>query len=243
LVVAGVLTVLVLATYAITARSAQRLDWFVLLAALIVAAVMLFVVKEVYTYYAYFVAAFGVMLLGVCLSRAAHGIRWAGERFGGFAKRASQPLATAGIPAVVVAVAVLMLTRNVTYAKTFVSGAYDPEATVVSQVPSGACVVYDVWGILIDSNRLPAAQPGCPNVGDAFGLWLTDNDGSPPPAQVHSDAFVAKWFSWLGQADYAVLSVPQSDYLPWTPSLISWFNANYQLVASDPHVYVYKRTA
>jgi Flp pilus assembly protein TadD len=184
-----------------------------------------------------------VMSLGLCLSRIVDGIRWAGERIGGSAKRAGGLAATAGVPAVIVLVAALLLPGNITYAKTFVSSAYDPEAAVVSQIPKGACVVFDEAGILIDSNRLLPSQSGCPDLVDAFGLWLTDNNGVPPPAQPQSEAFVAKWLSWLEKADYLVLSVPQSDYLPWTPSLLSWFSANYHLVASQPHVYVYKRTA
>lgn len=243
LVIAGVLAILIVATYAITARNSKRLDWFVLGATAIVAGVMLFVVKEIYTYYAYFVASFGVLLLGVCLGRIGDGIRWAGERIGGFAKRAGGLAATAGMPAMIVIVAALLLPGHITYAETFVSGAYDPEAAVLSQIPQGACVVFDEAGILIDSNRLLPSQSGCPDLVDAFGLWLTDNDGVPPPAQPQSEAFVAKWLSWFERADYVVLSVPQSDYLPWTPSLISWFSANYHLVASQPNVYVYKHTA
>jgi Flp pilus assembly protein TadD len=43
----------------------------------------------------------------------------------------------------------------------------------------------------------------------------------------------------LERADYVVLSVPQSDYLPWTPDLVTWFNKNYLLVSSQPRTYVY----
>jgi hypothetical protein len=242
LAIAGVLAILIAATYAFTARSSKRLDWFVLGAAALVAWVMLFVVKEVYSYYAYFVVSFGVLLLAICISRVVDGLRWAGERIGGSARRAGKIAGTVGVPAVIVIAAVLLLPGDITYANTFVSGAYDPEPTVASQVPAGACVVFDEAGILIDSNRFPSSKAGCPDIADAFGLWLTDNNGIPPPGQP-SDTFVAEWQSWLEQADYVVLSVPRSDYLPWTPSLTSWFNANYSLVASQPHVYVYRRTA
>jgi hypothetical protein len=101
-------------------------------------------------------------------------------------------------------------------------------------------VVFDEAGNLTDSNRFFSSRPGCPALVDAFGLWLTDNDGIAPPAAPRSEAFVAKWRTWLGRADYAVLGAPQSDYLPWTNDLVSWFNSNYRLVASQPSVYVYK---
>ena len=243
LVIAGVLAILILATYSITARRCKRRDWFILGATAILAGVMLFVVKEVYTYYAYFVVSFGAMLLGLCFSRVADGIRWAGERIGGFANRAGRIAASAGMPALIVVAAALLIPSNTAYAYTFVSAAYDPQATVVSQIPAGACVVSDEPGILLDSNRLLSSRPGCPDIVDAFGLWLTDNDGIPPPAQPSSHAFVAKWLSWLEQTDFVVLSVQLSDYLPWTPNLISWFNSNYRLVASGPHVYVYKHSS
>ena len=241
LAIALVLAIFVVTTYAITARKSRRLDWFVLLVAAIDGGVMLFVVKEVYSYYAYFVAAFGVVLLGLCLGRAVQGIRWAGVQIGGNAQRAGKLVASAVLPAAIVIAAILVLESDVGSAYTHVSGAYDPQATVQAQIPKGACVVSDEAGTLIDSDRFSASQPGCPALADAFGLWLTDNDGIPPPAQPQSTAFVAEWLSWFQRADYVVLTVPQSDYLPWTPSLISWFNANYHLVASQPYVYVYKR--
>ena len=51
-------------------------------------------------------------------------------------------------------------------------------------------------------------------------MWLTDNDGRGPTAQVQLEPqFVAKWRSWLETADYAVLSVPQSNYIPWMSDL------------------------
>jgi tetratricopeptide (TPR) repeat protein len=38
-----------------------------------------------------------------------------------------------------------------------------------------------------------------------------------------------------------VLSIPESDYIPWTPSLLNWFNENFALVSSQPRTYVYRR--
>ena len=241
--IAVVLVILIVATYSITTRNSRRLDWYVLGATVIVGSVMLFVIKAIFDYYAYFEASFGVMLLGVCVSRVVDGIRWGSERASGFAKRASTLAATAGIPAVIVVVAALLLPGDIAKAGTFVSGAYDPQATIVTNIPAGACVVSDEPGILMDSDRFPAPRPGCPDLVDPYGLWLTDNDGIPPPAPAESSAFRTKWSSWLEQADYVVLSVQQSDYLPWTPSLIFWFNTHYHLVASQPHVYVYERVA
>src|SRR4029077_4496471 len=116
LAIALVLAIFVVTTYAITARRSRRLDWFVLLVAAIDAGVMLFVVKEVYRYYAYFGAAFGVVLLGLCLGRAVQGIRWAGVQIGGNAQRAGKLVASAVLPSAIVVAAILMLESDVSYA-------------------------------------------------------------------------------------------------------------------------------
>jgi hypothetical protein len=180
------------------------------------------------------------MLVGVCAGRFADGIRWAGRRTGGSTERGLAILASAGLPVLVVISVALVLPTSTSYARDFLSGAYDPEPTIAPQIPKGSCVVFDEAGNLIDSNRFLPSGAGCPALVDAFGLWLTDNDGHAPPTNRRSTAFVAKWRSWLERADYAVLTVPQSDYLPWTPELISWFNSNYRLAASQSMVYVYE---
>jgi hypothetical protein len=223
-------------------RSYVRLEWFILAASAVVVLAMLFLLKEFYEFHSYFVVAFGAMLLGVCFGRLADGMRWAAERSVG---RTAGALATAesiALPALAVVAAVLVLPSATSYARSFLSGAYDPKATIAPHVAKGACVVFDEAGNPIDSGRFFSSRPGCPALVDAFGLWLTDNDGIGPNAQVpHAEPFVAKCRSWLERADYAVLSTPQSNYVPWTPDLISWFNGNYRLIASGPNAYVYQR--
>jgi 4-amino-4-deoxy-L-arabinose transferase-like glycosyltransferase len=240
-ILALVVVAFVFAVYFLLRRSYVRLEWFLLAATAIVVLSMLFLVKEFYEFYSYFVVAFGAMLLGVCFGRLAEGMRWAAERSVGRTARALTIAESIALPVLVVVAAVLVLQSGTSYSRSFLSSAYDPQATIAPQVPKGACVVFDEVGNLIDSGRLFSSRPGCPALVDAFGLWLTDNDGIGPNAQVpHSKPFVAKWRSWLGRADYAVLSAPQSSYVPWTPDLISWFNSNYRLAASGPRAYVYQ---
>lgn len=240
-VVAGVaLVALVVAVYAIRGRKCSRFEWFVVGATALSVSAMLFLVQEFYEYYSYFTAAFGAMLLGVCAGRLTEGIRWAAGRIGASTERAFAVATSAAFSILVVVAVALAVPSNMTYAQSFLAGAYDPQATIASRIPVGACVVFDEAGNLIDSNRFFASAPGCPDLVDAFGLWLTDNGGVLPPAPPQSDAFVAKWRSWLEQADYAVLARPQSDYVPWTPDLTSWFNNNYRLVGSQPNAYVYQ---
>jgi hypothetical protein len=240
-ILALVVVAFVIAVYFLLRRRYVRLEWFILAASAMVVLAMLFLVKEFYEFYSYFVVAFGAMLLGVCFGRLADGMRWAAERTVGRRAGALAIAESIALPALVVVGAVLVLPSATSYARSFLSSAYDPQATIAAHVPKGACVVFDEAGNLIDSGRFFSSEPGCPALVDAFGLWLTDNDGIGPNAQVpHSEHFVAKWRSWLERADYAVLAAPQSNYVPWTTDLISWFNSNYRLVASRPKAYVYQ---
>ena len=97
--------------------------------------------------------------------------------------------------------------------------AYDPAATISRHPERRVRRLRPGRHRLIDSNRFFASRPGCPPLVDAFGLWLTDNDGVPPPARRRRRQFVATWRAWLERADYAVLAVPHSDYVPWTDDL------------------------
>jgi hypothetical protein len=221
----------------VTAARRSPLDWFLLGSTALAVLAALFLVKDFYAYYAYFTAAFGGMLLGVSFGRLADGVR------------SVIKAAPAVLTALVIAGAALVVPSRTGYARSFLGGAYDPQATIAEQIPAGACVVFDEAGNLIDSNRFFASRPGCPPLVDAFALWLTDNRGTPPPARPRSEAFVAKWRSWLERADYAVLAIPTSNYVPWTDDLRSWFNDHYRLVASQQNpnaplgVYVYEHVA
>ena len=61
---------------------------------------------------------------------------------------------------------------------------------------------------------------------------------TPPPYQA---GLVDRWGRWLQKADYVVLSVERSDFIPWTPELIEWFDTHYVLVGTGPRAYVYVR--
>jgi alpha-1,2-mannosyltransferase len=234
---------LVIAVYFLPARRSTRFELFALAAAAATTLAMVFLVTDFYTYYAVLPAAFGALLLAICLGRLVDGLRWAGDRLGGAAPRAFELAASAGLPLALLAAAALALVPGLRYARSFMRVSYDPRPTISANVPRGSCLVFDEVGNAIASRRLFSSRPGCPPLVDAFGLWLTDNRGVTPPARPVSDAFVAKWRSWLERADFLLLTVPQSDYVPWTPELTAWFDASYRLVASAPRLYVYRRVA
>jgi hypothetical protein len=203
----------------------------------------LFVPAQVYDHYAYFSAAFLALLGGVC---------------GGLIAAASSRLITRGsddrvrviamwLPvALVVVGAALSLPSGIGGARSYFADATDPGDVVRETIPAGACIVTDDPVLLIAGDRGWQPRHDCPQLVDPFGLWLTEANGSLP----HVDgaipippAFVQKWAAWLSQADYVVLSVPGSDYLPFSADLVSQFNSSFRLLAAGEHAFVYVRIA
>lgn len=231
--------VLVGVVYATTWRQRSRFDWFVLLATVVILAGM-FSSPEFYDHYAYFPAAFLALLLGVCVAQL---VSWARQlaRSRVFEDRRSLLWA---IPAVavlgVVVLGVLLIEQDTSYASSYLSDSADPSAVLDAQIPEGACVVSDYAIFAINANRFDPAGTGCPAVVDPFGMWLSRNNGQPPPASPpYPPVFTAAWQGWFGSSDYVVLSVPYSNYVPWTSGLVSYFNKNFYLLSSGPRTYVY----
>ena len=97
----------------------------------------------------------------------------------------------------------------------------------------------DLPTVLLLADRMAAAR-SCDVPLDPYGAWLVENDfvpvHSPPPYQ---QSFVDQWQARLQGADYLVLSVEGSDYIPWTPELSAWFDTHYVLVGSGPSTFIY----
>jgi hypothetical protein len=230
---------LAIVVYGLGFRRLHRLDWFIVTAVAVVTAGM-FLSPEFYDHYAYFPAAFVAMLLGVCASGIVDGGRWVAARLKGPRNKALA-VGASFVPVAAFAVAAgLVIPQEASYARDYVSTSNDPGALVAATIPEGACVVFDESVIAINSDRFNPAGPGCPANVDPFGMWIARDNGQPPPGTAPFPvAFVNDWRSWLQRADYVVLSVPRSDYIPWTGDLVTWFNKNYVLVSSQPHTYVY----
>ena len=237
--VAVALLVVVAAGFFAAGGRTSRLEWFLLGATAVTVAAMLSS-AEFFEQYAYFAFPFGAMLVASSVGRVGElADRAARHRRG----RSATTIGLAGavvLPAVLGVVALAWIPANANGARQLLASAADTGRLVDREIPGGACVVTDDPIILENANRFSAAEPGCPKVVDPYGLWLTDNHQTPPPAQPpFSAAFTAKWRAWLERADYVVLSIPQSNYIPWTPELTAWFNANYALMLELPHTFVY----
>lgn len=243
--------------YGITWRSRTAPEWAVLLFSLTTFVGMTALPTPNYaTHYAYFPAALLAPLVGVCVARSAV---WMGQRIRHVVV-GSLPLASALQAVVLVAaiVGIAMFIPKVTgVTDQVVSTAFDPRPAIQSTIPAGACALADYPVVLVVADRFSSHEPGCPVVVDPFGMYLTEDDGNQPyVASVDHPiptAFTSMWAAWLAAADYVVLSVPYTDYIPWSQSLIQRFAHDFRLVdhASYPpsasgappsaDLYIYRR--
>jgi Glycosyltransferase family 87 len=199
--------------------------------------------QQFYDHYAYFPAAFLAMLVGTCIGRVGDFLRRVTSRLTEPTGRAVAFTGAIVFAAALVVGTALLIARDVDFARDYLRPSDDPGRLVAQFFPEGACTAFDEAIVLIVSDRFPSEQ-SCKVPVDPFGLWLTDNHATPPPANPpFPEAFTSKWRAWLESADYVVLSVPQSNYIPWTPDLVAWFNTTYRLTLDLPRTYVYERIA
>lgn len=237
-----VLIAAVAVVFGIGRRHRTPLEWFTLASALVVF-VGMFESSQLYDHYAYFPAAFLALLLGVCLGRAASS---AGRRMtlmrtvGGRRIPTGNTARALGALAVLAVIAVLVA-QDVQFAGTYLGEASDDGPALAAVIPPGACVLSDDPVDLLAADRFTPTASGCPAVIDPFGMFLADDGGNQPypltPTDSFAPAFLAEWFAWLQEADYVVLRIPSSDFLPWTYPEIQWFNQNYRLVDHIHFVY------
>ena len=228
------LVVFVVLVYGVLVRSNTRADWFVLGASAAITAAMFFS-HELFDHYTYFPAAFLAMLVGICVARALTAL-------GAVDVLILRHLGAPVIPMVLaVVVAVLVVPQQTSYAKSYLSGAEDPSTILAGLIPPGACVVLDESTFAIVANRFDPAKHGCPAVVDPYGVWLaTFSAHLPPYSGPYPEEFVATWGQWLNRADDVVLVGPQSDVIPWSADLTSWFNGDFRLLFSQPGLFVYE---
>jgi hypothetical protein len=240
-----VLGLLVTVTYVVGRASVRRADVFVLVASLgsIVAMVE---APEFYRHYAYFPLPFLAALLAIALSGSGQVIRralrhvWSNDHV----PRVAGALAFACLGGALS----FLVVADVSFASAYLpnvvrgvpGGIDEPAAAIDAAVPPGACVVFDEAILAIEADRFSSSISNCPKVVDPYGMWLADGGGlSPPASPPYPTAFVATWKSYFRAAQYVVLWVPDSDFIPFDPSLLSWFDRHYQLVVKKPGGYVY----
>ena len=102
--------------------------------------------------------------------------------------------------------------------------------TLSHQIPAGACVVTDEASLTIAADRFANLPPGCPDIIDSLAATLVLSNGvSVQGGAENMPSVVAQWKTWLGKADYVLLSPGHASQrrIPWTPALWAWFKAEF----------------
>jgi hypothetical protein len=101
---------------------------------------------------------------------------------------------------------------------------------LASQIPPGACFVTDEVSLAIAADRFGTLPPGCPDIVDSLADTLVLSNGvSVQGGALNMPAVVAQWQTWLGKADYVLLSPDRASRrrIPWTAGLSAWFNVTF----------------
>lgn len=187
--------------------------------------------RQFFDHYAYFLVA--LLVLPVALGVAA-----VVDALAVVVRRARPALA---VVAALVVAAVLLVPGALARSADYTAESADPGPLIRRYVPSGSCVATDLPTVVLVADRMGAPR-SCDVPLDPYGVWFAENDyvpaHTPPP---YRPAFVDRWREWFERADYVVLSVELSDFVPWTPDLIAWFEDHYVLVGSGPRTFVYVR--
>ena len=215
-------------------------DWFALAAATLGVAAM-FISPDFHFHYTYFPAVFVALLFGVACDRVARFVGSVAPRQLRLNKALPAAISVTAIGAVAVASiwGLGQLTRYDRINPGIITVG-DKGLAVEHVVPAGACTVTDEPGLTVTANRFVPNRASCPDIVDTFSTWIAyDPNTLPPSSGPYDPDLVAAWRSWLGAADYAVLT--DSPFrIPWSADLLAWFNQNYKLISTSYGAQVYQ---
>ncbi|CAM8647167.1 Glycosyltransferase family 87 [Acidimicrobiia bacterium] len=194
---------------------------------------------EVFSHYPYPSTIFLAMLLGVCAGEFARVLGRLIKRSGG---AAWQPVISIVGSTLIVLVAVFVaMPRSISESNGLLEKSIDPSSWIRSVIPAGSCVVFDVPTLAVVGDRL-LADSSCPDLIDPFGLWLDEGDHfSANQAKSKPPELVDTWEGYLREADFVIMSVDYSNFIPWTPALRAEFAENFVKVPSDSPVVIYRK--
>jgi hypothetical protein len=236
---ATVVAVFVAVAFVVPVRR-TTFDWFTLAAAIFGVAAM-FISPDFHFHYTYFPAVFLALLLGVCCDRVARFVGSVAPR-----RLRMRPMLPAVAALVVIGLVGAVTLWGVGQVTKFdradptIITVGDKGIAVEHVVPRGACTVTDEPGLTVTANRFVPNRASCPDVVDTFSTWIAyDPNTLPPSSGPYDPQLVAAWRSWLGAADYAVLT-DTPFRIPWSADLIAWFNQNYKLISTSYGAQVYQ---
>ncbi len=201
LIATAVLAVIVIAAFVLPRRRPSRLEWFAIVATVLVGIAQLGPAWY-YEHYAAFIAPFLGILLGISLARLAEP-RWS---------RIAVAIAAAVVAVLLASQVALVHGESVP----------DIAGTVDAIVPAGGCTLSDAPSKLVTTNRFVATAPGCTDMTDSQGATLSYGYGSAGAQQL--------WTVAVEHADYLVSSTPFAGwYIPPDAALRAYVAANFQL--------------
>lgn len=195
--------------------------------------------RQFFDHYAYFVVAFLVLPVGMGVAALVDAGSALLQRL---LRRAGRPRwPSVAVGAALVLAGCWLVPGAVDRSHDYNIASADPGPLIRSYVPSGSCVATDVTTALLVADRLDGPR-SCDVPLDPYGTWFPANDMAPPTSPPpYRAAFVDSWATWLRNADYVVLSIEHSNFIPWTPALTAWFDAHYVLVGTGPWTFIYLR--
>jgi alpha-1,2-mannosyltransferase len=101
-----------------------------------------------------------------------------------------------------------------------------------SLIPAGSCVVTNETPYTLSADRFTSDAPGCPSLVDSSGTLLALTDGSglqfASPGELHS--VTALWRSAFSRARYVWIESGSQRQIPWTPALYAYFTGHFKLI-------------
>lgn len=225
----------------LTRRWPPELEWFAFGGAVLVLASFMWP-SDFYAHYGAFFAPFLALSLALPLSRwvSAVAVRGAG--------RASQirRLLAPSLAVVALGAFAYLTVVETNQLSGLKIGA--PGPTAARQIPAGACVLTDLPGLTIVSNRFVSASPACSPMVDGIGTdYALASGRNGVTGAGRSASLRAVWLSAFEHAQYVWLQCgPDSRRLcltnrriPWTPGLRAYFATHFRRIG---HGTIYVRS-
>jgi hypothetical protein len=226
--------VIVAIGYLLAGRSLTRFDWFVLAFAVLMVGGLL-QARQFYDHYAYATTGALALCLGNALGLIARAVRSRGGRV-------APRLAIAGGVAAFVVVGSAAAVEQAHYGHTYLAGDFAVSPDIDTVIPAGACVITEDPVLLLDANRWNPSDSHCPSIVDPFAMYVAYDKTPPPGTQPFPPALTDAWLDAFAKADWVVMSVQGSDYIPFDQQVADYFNAHYTLLSSSPNAYIYRHT-
>lgn len=226
-VLLGVIVCIVVVAAIATERSLlEPVAWFLLATSVLLIGGLL-AARQFYDHYGYAVAAVVAPLLGLCVPIV---LRLGPEARPSDAWRRR---AFAVVAAIAAAIGALGVPASISRTSRLLADDFTPSPAIAAIVPKGACAITDVPTLLVLANRWDTDRR-CRRIVDPFGEFVSTTKQPPPGQQPFPASLTTPWHAALVDADYIVLAVAGSDYVPWTYGIRQAYDTGFVVLSNDP---------